>query len=100
MLRQVSGSRLYLPEPAFAWFLIILGVLVIAFGTLAAIKVRSRMWSETGSLLQSLLNVNRDTWNYLLHDYEEPDKWLIALIMALRFPAAIGILWGGAGLAF
>lgn len=99
-MRHIPNTRLYLPEPALAWVLIILGVLLIALGTLAAMRVRAHMWGETRGMFQALINFNRETFHYWMHEYDEADKWLLGLAMGIRFPAAIGILWAIAGLAW
>jgi len=99
-MRHIPNTRLYLPEPALAWVIIVVGVILIAVGTAAAVRVRAHMWGETRSILGALISFNRDTLHYWFHDYDEADKWLLGLAMIIRFPVAFAILWAIAGLAW
>lgn len=99
-MRHIPNTRLYLPDPPLAWLILVVGVLLIAVGTAAAVRVRAHMWGETRNILGAFISFNRDTLHYWLHDYDEPDKWLVGLAMILRFPVAFAILWAIIGLAW
>ena len=83
-----------------AWIMIVSGLVLIALGTLAALKVRAHMWGDTRTAWQLLVNFDRPTFSHWIHEYDQPDKWLLGLGLFLRFPAAIVVLWGLAGLVW
>ena len=98
LFRKIPNSRLTLPEPMMAWVLIIVGVVLIALGTLCAMRIRSHMWGETTSLLQAFFNHSRETIGYLIHDYDQPDKPLMFLGLFGRVVGGLGVVWGMIGL--
>lgn len=98
LFRKIPNSRLTLPEPAMAWILIVVGVVLIAIGTMCMMRVRAHMWGETRTLFEAFFNQSRETLGYLIHDYDEPDKPLIFLALIGRFLGGIGVVWGMIGL--
>ncbi|HRK20897.1 MAG TPA: hypothetical protein PLX06_03780 [Fimbriimonadaceae bacterium] len=98
MFHTIPGSRLTVPTPGFAWVLIILGAILIVIGTAGAMKVRRHMMDEAGNFFELVLMRSRETFSYLLHDYDEPDKFLILLGFVGRIVGGLLILWAGIGL--
>lgn len=97
-MRTIPGTRMLLPEPALAWVFLVVGVLLLAIGTAAAVRVLAHMWGGTRSLIDVLIALNRPLSGYFLHDYDEPDKVLMGVLLVGRVPGVILTLWGLAGL--
>lgn len=105
LVRKIGSSRLVLPEAPLAWVLVVVGVLLVALGTAGALRIRRRMWEEAnqsdsvgGLLVGQVLLRGRETFSYLLHDYDGEDRPLIFLGLFGRVVGGLAILWGLAGL--
>lgn len=93
MFRSIPGTRLVVPTTPVAWAFIVVGLILIAVGTVGMMRVRRHMWDETRSTLEAIFNASRETLGYLLHDYDEPDKPLIILGLVGRVIGGILIVW-------
>lgn len=97
MFRTVAGTRLIIPEPALAWLLLALGLALIVWGTLCAMKIRRAMNDETG-LLGPLINEGRSNLGYLLNDYDGGDKPLLLFGLVARLIGGVWVVWAGIAL--
>ncbi|MCW5941377.1 MAG: hypothetical protein KIS66_04045 [Fimbriimonadaceae bacterium] len=98
-MRTVPGTRLVLPEPLIAWVLVVVGAVGLVVGTLCAMRVRRSVNAE-GGWIESLFRSGSSTLGILLHDYDEPDKALMAAGLILRPVLGAVMLWGIAGVAW
>lgn len=86
--------------PALAWILIVVGVLLVIFGTLCAMKVRRTVLDDSESPLDWLAKTGFQTISMLLYEYDEPDKPLMLLGFLGRVLGMVGLLWGVLGLVW
>lgn len=78
-----------------AWPLIIVGAVLIVLGTACMMKVRRQMLAEQGTVLGLFVSSLRETSNYLLHDYDQPDRPLMLLAWVGRFFGGVAVVAGG-----
>jgi hypothetical protein len=97
LLKTIPNSRLVVPAPELAWVLIVVGLALIVWGTMCAMKVRRAMNEETGAL-GPLVNHGRSNLGYLLNDYVDDDKPLLLLGLAGRMIGGLMVVWAGIGL--
>ncbi len=97
MFRYIAGSRLALPEPPLAWALLFLGATLIVCGTLCAMRVRRHMNMGDG-WGSRLLNAERSTLGYLIHEYDEPDRLLLFAGLLGRVIGGVALIWAAIAL--
>lgn len=98
MFHTIPGTRLTVPTPGLAYVLLALGAILIVLGTAGAMKVRRHMMDSASGFFELLLMRGRETFSYLLHDYDEPDKRLILLGLVGRVLGGLMIVWAAIGL--
>lgn len=98
MFHTIPGSRLLVPAGFMMWLLLAVGAALIVAGTLGALKVRRHMSEGASNGMEGLAIRGRETFAYLLHDYDEADKPLILLGYLGRFAGGLLLVWSAIGL--
>jgi hypothetical protein len=96
---SLPGTRITLPQMPLAVLCILVGVVLITLGVLCTRKIRAHMWATQTEPVEMAFNLIRKTQPYLIHEYDEPDKWLMMLGYVGRYPGGLLLLWGIAGIA-